>query len=138
MRTDLERKRHVRGVRPTILFPVQPGHRLARVAGVERDQVVVSGKPGVLELRGEPGRVEKLGVEQEDGGPGGIEAADGARCGIGGVPEGDVVVVGVGEVDVRHFGGVVAGERLQRLHARGGSTSTDASWSLINESPTLR
>lgn len=106
MRTDLERKRHVRGVRPTILSPIEPGHRLAGVAGVERDKVVVSRKPGVLELRGEPGRVEKLGVEQEDGWLGRIEAAHGARCGIGGVPEGDVVVVGAGEVDVRHFDSV--------------------------------
>ena len=61
---------------------------------------------------GEPGRVEKLGVKKEDGCPGRIEAADSARCGICDVPKGDVVIVGVGEVDKRHFYG--------REHARGG------------------
>ena len=41
MGTDLERKRHVRGVRPTILFPIEPGQCLPGVAGVERDKVVI-------------------------------------------------------------------------------------------------
>lgn len=54
-------------------------------------------------MRGEPGRVEKLRVEKEDCWPGRIETAHSARCGICDVPEGGVVIVGIGEVDERHF-----------------------------------
>lgn len=42
-------------------------------------------------------------VEKEDGRLGRIEAADSSGCGICGVPKGGVVIVGVGEVDERHF-----------------------------------
>jgi hypothetical protein len=42
-------------------------------------------------------------MEEEDGCPGRVEAADGACRGIGHVPERGVVVVGVWEVDVRHL-----------------------------------
>jgi len=100
--TDLERKSHVRGVCPTILFPVEPGRRLARMARVERDKVVGRRQPGILELRGEPGRVEELGVEEEDGRLGGVKAAHGAGRGVGDVPKRGVVVVRVREIDVWH------------------------------------
>ena len=42
-------------------------------------------------------------VEKEDGRLGRIEAAHCACCGICDVPEGGVVIMGVGEVDERHF-----------------------------------
>lgn len=48
--TDLERERHVRRIRPTILLPVQPGRGLTRVARVEGDEVVRRREARVLEL----------------------------------------------------------------------------------------
>ena len=54
-------------------------------------------------MRGEPGRVEKLRVKEEDGSFGRIETTDSARWGICDVPKGGVVIMGVGEVDERHF-----------------------------------
>lgn len=101
--TDLERKCYVRGIRPTVLLPVQPGRRLARMARVEGDEVVRRRQAGVLELCREPGRVEELRVEEEDGRFGWIEAAYGARRRIGDIPKRGVVVVCVREVDVWHF-----------------------------------
>ena len=74
---------------------------------VERDKIVSRREARVLELCGEPGRVEELRVEEEDGRFGAIEAAHGARRRIGDVPERGVVVVRVREVDVGHLPGFV-------------------------------
>lgn len=54
-------------------------------------------------MRGEPGRVEKLRVEKEDGSLGRIETTHSACWGICDVPKGGIVIMGVGEVDERHF-----------------------------------
>src|SRR6266581_350760 len=97
--TNLERECYVRCIRPTILLPVQPGRRLARMARVEGDKVVRRREAWVLELCGEPGRVEKLRVKEEDGRIGRIEAAHGSRRRIGDIPKRGVVVVCVREID---------------------------------------
>ena len=73
------------------------------MARVEGDQVVRCREAWVLELRGEPGRVEELRVKKEDGRFGRIEAAHGACRRIGDVPKRGVVVVCVREVDVWHI-----------------------------------
>ena len=110
--TDLERKRHVRGVRPTILFRVEPGRGLTGMTRVERDKIVTRREARVLELRGEPGRVEELRVEEEDGRFCAIEAAHGACRRIGDVPKRGVVVVRVREVDVWHLPGLSVSTRF--------------------------
>jgi|SRR5712675_963128 len=76
---------------------------MTRMASVERDKVVAPRQTRVLELRGEPSRVEKRRMEQEDGRLGGIKRADGTCCGIGDVPKRGIVVVRVREVDIRHL-----------------------------------
>jgi len=40
-RTNLERKRQICGIRPTILFSTEPGRCLTSMAGIKRDEVVV-------------------------------------------------------------------------------------------------
>lgn len=101
-KTDLKRKCYVRGIRPTILLPVQPGRRLARMARVEGDEVVRCREAWVLELCGEPGRVEELGMKKEDGRFGRIEAAHRACRRIGDIPKRGVVVMRVRQVDIWH------------------------------------
>lgn len=101
--TDLEGKRQICGVCPAILLPIESRRRLASMARIQRDEVVAFREAGILKLRGEPGRVKKLRMEEEDGRLCGIEAANGAGRGIGDVPKRSVVVVRVWKVDVRHI-----------------------------------
>jgi len=73
------------------------------MARVEGDKVVRRREAWVLELCGEPGRVEELRVKEEDGRFGRIEAPHGSRRRIGDIPKRGVVVVCVREIDVWHL-----------------------------------